>query len=91
MDEHKSYEQLRKELAEAATRILVGQLYAHYKHLDKPYKILGFVVWEATDQIAVLYQPIDKPDVTFARPVNVWLETVEWEGRTLPRFAKVEQ
>lgn len=88
-DEKKSYEALKQELQEAASRVEVGGLYAHYKHSELPYKIKGFAVWEATDEVAVLYQPVHQPEVVFVRPLAVWLETVEWEGRAVPRFSKV--
>lgn len=89
MNEKKSYEQIKQELAEAFAKIEVGAIYAHYKHPELPYMIKGFAVWEATDEVAVLYQPLHEPEVVFVRPLKVWLETVDWEGKTMPRFVKV--
>lgn len=88
-DEKKSYDQLREELATAGNKITVGGLYVHYKHPEKPYRIIGFVVWEEDDSVAVLYQPLQEPGVTFCRPFDVWLEVVKWEGKLIPRFSKV--
>ena len=88
-DDKKSYEQLKQELADAARSIEVGGRYAHYKHPELPYIIKGFAIWEVTDEVAVLYQPVHEPAVTFVRPLKVWLETVEWEGKTVPRFVKI--
>jgi len=88
-DEKKSYEQLRQELADAAEKINVGDTYGHYKHPEKPYRVKGFCILEANDEVAVMYEPLDQPGIVFARPVNVWLETVEWEGKTAPRFSKL--
>lgn len=88
-NEKKSYEILQQELAAAADKITIGARYGHYKHPDKPYEVLGFVVWEENDEVAVMYQPIHEPEVVFARPVSVWLETVKWEGGTIPRFSRI--
>ena len=88
-DEKKSYETLKQELKEATGKIQVGALYAHYKHTELPYKIMGFAIWEETDEVAVLYQPVHEPEVTFVRPLHIWLETLEWQGKVVPRFAKV--
>jgi len=88
-DEKKSYEQLRQELADAATKVNVGDMYGHYKHPDKPYCIKGFCVLEANDEVAVMYEPVDQPGVVFVRPVSVWLEAVEWNGTIVPRFTKI--
>lgn len=90
-DEKKSYDQLRQELADATSKVEVGAMYAHYKHPELPYLLKGFAVWEETDEIAVLYQPVHEPTVTFVRPLEAWLEIVEWEGQAVPRFARVEQ
>ena len=88
-DEKKSYNDLKQELNEAAKKIEVGGLYAHYKQPELPYKIRGFAVWEETDEVAVLYQPVHEPEVIFVRPLKIWLETVEWQGQTVSRFSKV--
>lgn len=88
-DNKKSYEVLKQELRDAASKVEVGGLYAHYKHPELSYKIKGLAVWEATDEVAVLYQPVHQPEVVFVRPLTSWLEAVEWEGKTLPRFTKV--
>lgn len=87
--ERKSYEQLKQELKEAADKVQVGVSYAHYKLPQLPYRVTGLAVMEASNEVAVLYQPLHEPDVTFVRPVSAWLETVEHNGQTLPRFTKL--
>ena len=88
-DQHKPREQILRELKEAGEKIEKGAQYAHYKHPEQPYTIYDFCVLEATDEICALYGPTDEPRIRFVRPVSVFLETVEWEGETLPRFRRV--
>jgi hypothetical protein len=91
-DEHKSEEQLSRELAEAAKLVPVGSYYVHYKHPDweHRYRVMGYAILEATDEVAILYQPMYMTGpIQFARAMHIWLETVEWEGKTVPRFALI--
>ena len=89
--DHKPLATLSDEMQAAAQHVEIGALYGHYKNPQTPYKVTGFVILEATDEVAVLYevQEEDAPRVTFARPLRIWLETVEWEGKTIPRFTKM--
>ena len=92
-NDHKSEEQLAKELADAAQQVPVGTFYAHYKHPDweHRYEIKGHVILEASDEVAVLYKSLYmKQEVVFARALSVFQETVEWEGETVPRFIRLE-
>lgn len=88
--DHKSLTALSEEIQAAAAQVKIGALYGHYKNPRTPYKVTGFVIWEATDEVAVLYEVQEEgmPHITFARPLSVWLETVEWQGQTVPRFSK---
>lgn len=91
-DEHKPEAQLSRELAEAAKLVPVGSYYVHYKHPDweHRYKVVGFAVLEATDEVAVLYQPMYMHEpIVFARALRIWQESVVWDGKTVPRFAKI--
>lgn len=87
--EHKSQAELGDSLRAAKAKIAVGDRYVHYKHPELAYKIIGFAIWEATDEVAVLYEAQYGEHVAFARPLEVWLETVEWQGKLVPRFSKV--
>jgi hypothetical protein len=91
--DHKPFATLAEELQSAAQQVEVGALYAHYKNPDAPYKVIGFAIWEETDEVAVLYeaQEDSAQRVVFARLLSVWLETVEWEGKTVSRFTKMAQ
>ncbi|MGI0134463.1 MAG: DUF1653 domain-containing protein, partial [Candidatus Micrarchaeaceae archaeon] len=89
---HKPLATLFDETQTAAQQVEIGALYGHYKNPQTPYKVTGFVILEATDEVAVLYevQEAGAPRVTFARALSSWLETVEWQGQTVPRFGKLE-
>lgn len=86
---HKSLSELGEELCKAGEFVAIGGTYAHYKHPELHYKVTGLSVWEPTDEIVVLYEAQYGEHICFARPLEVWLETVEHEGATVPRFTKV--
>jgi hypothetical protein len=87
--DHKPELELVRILQEAGAYIEIGTSYAHYKHPEFTYIVTGLVIWEATDEVAVLYEAQYGERIKFARALNIWLETVEWEGKTVPRFTKV--
>jgi hypothetical protein len=90
MDEHKTTKQLLDEVAEADQKVTIGGIYVHYKGSDKLYKVLHFATLEATNELCVVYQPLYIEEILlFVRPVSVWLEMVEWEGKTVQRFTPV--
>ncbi len=78
-------------LQDAATKVSVGASYAHYKHPELIYIVRELVILEATNEIAVVYEAQYGERITYARALDVWLETVEWEDRTVPRFTKVSE
>lgn len=80
---------LAKKLAAAKAMVAVGATYQHYKGASKLYKVidLGFV--EADNELCVIYMALYGEHLTFIRPVSIWLEQVEWQGRTVPRFTQV--
>jgi hypothetical protein len=82
-------QKLAKEIEEAKTKVEVGAKYRHYKSDKKIYEVLGIGIVEATNELCVIYQAKYDLQLTYLRPVNVWLEDVEWEGETVPRFTKI--
>lgn len=84
---HKPEAVLVKELAEAAKQITVGAIYRHYKQQN--YTVLELAVNEADSQLYVVYQMNYGARLICLRPVKSWLETVEVDGRTIPRFKKI--
>lgn len=75
------------ELEEATKLVKVDGAYRHYKSPDMLYRVMGFAIWEATDEIAVIYQAQYGEKLTFCRALSVWLEDVEFEGNKIPRFS----
>jgi hypothetical protein len=68
--------------------------YRHYK--GKDYEVLGVVMHTETNEKLVLYRALYEipelrdeygSDPWFVRPFTMFNETVEIEGRTVPRFA----
>lgn len=86
---HKEQLVLLKEIEEAKTKITVGDKYWHHKSREKIYKVIGLGFLEANDELCVIYQAQYGEKLTFLRPLSIWLENVEWEGRVVPRFNKI--
>lgn len=78
--------ELAKEIEEAKTKITVGHEYWHYKSKDKIYRVIGLGFLEANDELCVIYQAQYGEKLIFLRPLTIWLENVEWEGKIVPRF-----
>lgn len=88
---HKSQSALAKELQDAASKVTVGVCYTHYKQPENTYKVTGLAILEATDEPCVIYQAEYGNNITFVRPLKSWLENVEWQGKKVKRFTKVEE
>lgn len=86
-DDHKSEASLLKEIAEVAKDIEVGATYRHYKQKD--YTVLNIAINEEDMELMVVYQAKYGDKLIFLRPVRAWSETVEIDGRSMPRFKKV--
>ncbi len=87
---HISHAELNKRIADASKLVELGAIYKHYKYSDRDYKVLGYVIQEATQKIAIRYaniQEVNAPE--FVRDLDSWLEKVEWHGAIVPRFKKV--
>ena len=80
---------LAKQIEEAKKKVSIGADYQHYKGREKVYKVLGFGFTEANDELCVIYQAQYGEKLTFLRPLTIWLERVEWEGRLVSRFSKI--
>lgn len=80
---------LQKGLKEAGAVVHVGARYTHFKTPDSEYIVTGLGILEATEEVAVIYQAQQGDTVTFIRPFSSWIETVEHEGSTVPRFSKL--
>ena len=77
--EHKTQDQLLKELEIAKTRVVVGGHYAHYKHPDKKeYQVIGLAIYENTEEICVIYKSLST-GISWIRTVDNFLENKRFE------------
>jgi len=63
--------------------------YEHFK--GKQYEVVGFAKNTETFERFVLYRPLYEPndleeDTVWARPMNMFVERVYFEGESVPRF-----
>lgn len=64
-----------------------------YRHTKKGllYEVLGVSLQTETNEALVVYRPLYKNEYElFTRPYTMFTETVEINGKTVPRFEKVE-
>jgi len=64
---------------------LKSGLYQHYK--GPQYKVLHVATHSETQEPLVIYQALYGEFGIWARPLSMFLETVEKDGKTIPRFA----
>ena len=83
---HKNHNQLHQELEEAEKQVVVGGIYAHYKYPENTYKVINLGFIEATDSVCVIYQATYDQKLVFVRPLDSWLEILDWKGREIARF-----
>lgn len=86
---HVEQQVLAKEIEEAKKKVTIGADYWHYKGRDKVYRVLGLGFIEETDELCVIYQAQYEERLTFLRPLSIWLEQIDWEGKFVPRFSKI--
>ena len=59
-------------------------LYRHYK--GKDYRVLFLARHSETEEWMVVYQALYGERGLWVRPTSMWNETVECDGRSVPRF-----
>lgn len=87
---HKEQLELAKEIEAAKTKVTVGAKYRYYKSADKVYEVIGLGFLEANVELCVIYKAQYGEQLTFLRPLTIWLEYVEWDGRSVPRFTEIK-
>lgn len=60
-------------------------IYRHYK--GNRYELIGTAVHSETLELLALYRPLYGAGRTWVRPLGIWNEPVEVDGRFVPRFA----
>ena len=87
---HKSHEQLHRELSDARKQVCVGGTYSHYKYPENAYLVTGLGFIEASDEVCVIYQATYDTELVFVRPLRNWLEKLDFHGEKVLRFAQVK-
>ncbi|MDR1536726.1 MAG: DUF1653 domain-containing protein [Clostridiales bacterium] len=62
--------------------------YRHYK--GKLYEVVGFAIHSETLEYMVIYRQLYGECKTWARPLSMWENEIEADGRTVKRFEKVD-
>ncbi len=81
--------ELAKRIAKAAKQVEVGARYTHYKDTRNVYKVTALAIWEASEEVAVVYEGQYGEHITFVRTLANWLEPAEWKGKRVARFKKL--
>ncbi len=65
-------------------------IYEHYK--GKQYKVIGVAKHSESLEDLVVYEALYENEVAklWVRPLAMFLETIDIDGQTVPRFKKVE-
>ena len=63
-------------------------IYQHYK--GNKYRVLGVAKHTETLEELVVYQGLYGSHEIWVRPLAMFWETVEVDGKTIPRFTKIE-
>lgn len=63
-------------------------IYCHYK--GNTYRVLHIAKHSETLEALVIYQDVNVPDKVWARPVSMWNDDIEIDGKTVKRFQFVE-
>ena len=69
--------------------VVIGGKYVHYK--GKPYRVLAVAKHSETLEEMVVYQQLYGEEGVWVRPLEMFLETVKVEGKTVPRFRYMEE
>ncbi|MFC2973621.1 DUF1653 domain-containing protein [Azotobacter bryophylli] len=62
-------------------------LYRHYKGAE--YRVFGVARHSETEEELVVYQALYGEFGLWVRPLSMFVESVEVDGRTVPRFALI--
>lgn len=69
-------------------QIKLGQ-YRHYK--GSMYRVEGFATHSETEETMVIYRPQYGEKALWVRPLEMFIEEIEIEGKKQPRFAFVDE
>lgn len=67
-------------------------IYTHYKDPEgKEYLVNGVAINENTEEPMVIYKALYGDKVLYTRPLDQFVETVEWNGEQVPRFNYIRE
>ncbi len=62
--------------------------YRHYK--GGKYQVIDVAIHSETEELLVIYRPLYGEGRLWARPLDMFVETVEFDGKQLPRFTMID-
>ena len=62
--------------------------YRHYK--NKLYQVMEVAIHSETMEEMVVYRPLYGEGKLWVRPLDMFLESIEIDGKTIPRFEFIE-
>ncbi len=71
------------ELSSEAESLKPG-IYEHYK--GNEYQVIGVALHSETEEELVVYKALYGKELTWVRPLKMFLESVEIDGKLRPRF-----
>ena len=71
------------------SEILAPGRYRHYKGGE--YQVIGTAIHSETEEELVVYRPLYGEGRLWVRPLAMFLESVDVDGRKLPRFALIDE
>ena len=67
---------------------LAAGRYRHYKGGE--YQVIDVAIHSETEELLVIYRPLYGEGRLWARPLDMFVETVELDGEQVPRFAMID-
>lgn len=86
---HPSYDELSISLQQAGEAVPVEALYRHYS-TGNVYRVIGHIILKQSDEVAVVYEPVEHPEVSWGVPLREFTEVVTTDGWCEPRFRRIE-
>ena len=87
---HKDRVGLEKKLDRARELVVEGGRYRHSK-TGNEYVALSSGILEATEEVAVIYEAVERKGMIWIRTLENFLEEVEIEGKKVGRFVLMEE
>ncbi len=70
-------------------KVIVGGKYRHFK--GKEYQVIGIAKHTETEEDMVVYNKLYDGGGLWVRPLRMFLEVVQVDGRKVPRFQYLEK